>query len=94
MEDDKMAEHEPTDGKRGIFDNPRNVNLFLYGLYAACVLVTVLDFVIHKHPHFKEIETTFPNFYGVYGFIAFCFIVFAGKQLRKLVMRDEDYYDR
>ena len=31
---------------------------------------------------------------GLFGFIAFIFIVFAGKALRKLVMRDEDYYDR
>ena len=33
------------------------------------------------------------NFYGFYGFIGCVFLVLMAKELRKLVMRDEDYYD-
>lgn len=36
----------------------------------------------------------FPIAYGLYGFASFVGIVFAGKALRKVIMRDEDYYDR
>ena len=41
----------------------------------------------------KEIEGWFA-FYGWYGFISCFFLVIAARGLRKLVMRDEDYYDR
>ena len=56
------------------------------------MLLALSDLVLHKHGHFG-----WENFFGsysVFGFAAFFFIVMAGKQLRKLVMRDEDYYDR
>ena len=36
----------------------------------------------------------FPEFYAVYGFLAYTAIVYTAKLLRKGVMRDEDYYDR
>jgi uncharacterized membrane protein len=35
----------------------------------------------------------FPVFYGVFGFVAFSFIVLVGQHLRKILMRDEYYYD-
>lgn len=50
------------------------------------------DLVYHRHVVF-DFES-FPAVYGIYGFVSFVFIVFAGKGLRKLIMRDEDYYDR
>lgn len=81
-----------TDDKKGIFDNPKNVTLVKYALYIACALAAIGGFVIEKHPYF-EIENI-PVFYGLYGFAAFVFVVFAGKVLRMVVMRDEDYYDR
>ena len=34
------------------------------------------------------------NFYGFYGFIGCVFLVLAAAQLRKVLMRDEDYYER
>ncbi len=36
----------------------------------------------------------FPAAYGLFGFVSFVGIVFAGIGLRKVIMRDEDYYDR
>ena len=44
------------------------------------------------HGPFK-IEHVF-GFYGLLGFIACVVLVLAAKQLRKVLMRPEDYYDR
>ena len=63
-----------------------------YGLIAACVVLTLLDLTYHKHGHFTW--ENFFGFHGFYGFVVFVFIVFAGKLLRRVLMRDEDYYDR
>jgi hypothetical protein len=42
-----------------------------------------------------ELELTkWPGFYGAFGYVAFLMIVLAGTYLRKLVMREEDYYVR
>ena len=48
--------------------------------------------LFHKHIHFGIQKT--PGFYGIYGFVGCVFLVLAAKELRKLVMRSEDYYDR
>ena len=78
-------------GKRYIFDNPRNVKALIYGLYALCAVLFVLDFFIHRHVDHPW-EAWF-GFYGIYGFVCCVFLVLAAKELRKLVMRKEDYYD-
>jgi len=69
-----------------------NATRLYYGLIVVCVLLTLADLTYHKHGHFSW-ETLF-GFHGFYGFVVFVFIVFAGKLLRRLLMRDEDYYDR
>lgn len=91
---DTPRDDEPVapEGKRYWLDEPRNVQRIFWALCAFCLLLAVADFFYHKHSHF-EVED-FPAFYGLYGFVSFVFIVFAGKLLRKIVMRDEDYYDR
>ena len=65
-----------------------------YGLLTICVLLVLLDLgtLYDKHGHFAW-ENWF-GFYGFFGFAAFLFAVLAGKQLRKILMRREDYYDR
>ncbi len=87
-----MSEHGPKDDVKGIFDNPRNVNLLKYSLYASCLLVAIADFFVDGHPYF-DIEK-FPVFYGLYGGIMCAALVIAAKWMRIIVMRDEDYYDR
>ena len=88
-----MAEkHEKHAGGRTYWlDKERNINILVYALYLACAAIVIADLFFVKHPHFNP-ENIF-NFYGFYGFVCFVFIVFAGKALRALVMRDEDYYD-
>ena len=78
-------------GKKYWLDERRNVTRLVYALTAACIALVVSDLFYHKHVVFG-FEGWF-GFYGFFGFAAFFFIVIAGKQLRKIVMRDEDYYD-
>lgn len=61
-------------------------------LIVVCILLGVAELVVHKHGHFEFEE--FPLFYALFGFVAFTIAVWAGKLLRALLGRDEDYYDR
>lgn len=70
----------------------RNGNRIFWGLAVLCALLLAGDLAYHKHGHFGW-ESWF-GFHAFFGFIAFVLIVFAGKLLRKIVMRDEDYYGR
>jgi hypothetical protein len=70
----------------------RNVHVIFRALVGFCMLLAVLEFFYEHHPHF--VIDGWPGFYAIFGFLSFVFIVFAGKWLRRLIMRDEDYYDR
>ena len=72
-------------------DNPRNVTRIVYALFGVCVALLVSDFFYHKHTYF--LFEGWWGFFGLFGFGVFLFIVMAGKWLRKILMRDEDYYD-
>ncbi|RMH83339.1 MAG: hypothetical protein D6681_16940 [Calditrichaeota bacterium] len=86
--------------KKYLFDDPKNVKRVLVGLYSACALLFVLDFLFllfpetfHKHAHYAW--ENWPGFYAVYGFVSCVFLVLLAKHvLRPLVKRSEDYYDR
>jgi len=78
--------------KKQWLDQSKNVTLLVRILTAVCLLLVAADLVYHKHGHF-EWEMLF-GFHGFFGFSAFFLLVLAGKHLRKLLMRDEDYYDR
>ncbi len=67
------------------------INGVFWGLLVVCVLLGLADLVYHRHTVFAF--EAFPGIYGIFGFISCIFIVFAGIGLRKLIMRDEDYYD-
>ena len=64
---------------------------FVRLLLGIAVLLVVLEFIIHRHGEIALEEI--PLFPALYGFIAFVFIVYAGRGLRLLIMRREDYYD-
>ena len=51
-----------------------------------------IDLVLHKHENFAF--TTWISFYCLFGFFACVVLVLVAKQLRGLLMRDEDYYER
>ncbi|HXV25568.1 MAG TPA: hypothetical protein VED46_15090 [Alphaproteobacteria bacterium] len=73
-------------------DNPGNVDRLVRGFYAVCALLLLLDLFIPKHGSFA-IEHVF-GFYALFGFVACVTLVLVAKQLRRIVMRPEAYYDR
>ena len=78
--------------ERTIFDKPANPRVLLIGFYAALGLLLVIDFFIHKHPSFAW--EGYPNFFAAYGFVSCVLLVYVAKGLRRLVRRDENYYER
>lgn len=71
--------------------NPTVVKRIVYAVYIICAVLILVDLFYHKHGHFT-FEGWF-GFYALFGFIAYVFIVLSATQLRKLIKRDEDYYD-
>ncbi|MDA0811288.1 MAG: hypothetical protein O3C21_02690 [Verrucomicrobia bacterium] len=90
------------DGRKRMFDYQENVRLVIRWFTCACVFLALLDVAIyllvsvfHVFPHAHhsfEIEG-FPMFYPAYGFVACVLLVLVAKQLRRILMRNEDYYD-
>ncbi|NQU48326.1 MAG: hypothetical protein HQ519_06740 [Planctomycetes bacterium] len=78
-------------GKPYLFDQPKNVKRVIRGLLGLCAILLALDAVIHRH-HDHPWESMF-GFYPVYGFVACVMLVLLAKELRKVVMRSEDYYE-
>ncbi len=81
----------PGEKKRWL-DDPRSVRKIVWSLFSACIGLFLADALYHKHPHFPW-EGWF-GFYALYGFVACVLLVLAARQLRKVVTRDDDYYDR
>ena len=75
----------------GFFDKARNINILMGIFYVLCALLVIADFVVHRHIYtsFDEI----PAFYAIYGFVACVLLVVIAKQMRKLLMRKESYYE-
>jgi hypothetical protein len=73
-------------------DEPAHVERLVRGFYAACALLLLLDLFVPKHGAFA-VERLF-GFYAFFGFAACVALVLVAKQLRRVLMRPEDYYDR
>ncbi len=77
--------------KQHLFDKPRNVNRLLRGFYLVCGILLILDLILHRHiSHNWE---KLPGFYPLFGFVACVLLVLVAKEMRKIVMRKEEYYD-
>ena len=96
-----MAEHghthnfPPGEGP-GWLDEWENVKKLLKGFGVCCVLLLSVDLLAlaglyDEHAHFPWEHV--PGFYGFYGLAGCVALVLLAKQLRKVVMRDEDYYE-
>jgi hypothetical protein len=79
------------DEKTHFFDKPENVQKLLRVFYVCCVLLALLDFVIHRHVY-HPLERVW-LFYPVYGFVGCVLLVLVAKWMRTFLMRDEAYYD-
>ncbi len=71
-------------------DNPNSVSKLVYGLYALCAVLFLVDFAYHKHVYLEVEEI--PGFYALYGFIMCTLLVISAKGMRVFLKRDEDYY--
>jgi len=84
-----MAMTENT--RRHIFDGPKNIRRVRYVLYTVSGLSLVVELFVKRyvdHPW----EALF-GFYALFGFVACAILVLVAKELRKVLMRGEDYYD-
>jgi membrane protease YdiL (CAAX protease family) len=79
------------DDKKYWLDDPRNVNRLFHGLCVACALLLLPGLFLDMHPHFPW-EGWF-GFYAWYGFGSFVILVVIAKRLRRVLERDENYYD-
>ena len=92
-----MSKLRGPEERRYWLDEPRNVDKVVYTLYALCAtlvaidLLDILDVLYHKHAHFP-VEKLF-GFYGFYGLVGSVLLVLAAKQMRKVLMKAESYYD-
>lgn len=83
-----MAEqHEPC----GFFDKPENIKKMLKVFYVVCGLLVVADFIVHRHIYHDW--ENIPAFYAIYGFVGCVVLVLIAKEMRKVLMRGEKYYD-
>ena len=83
--------NKQNDEKTYLFDKPRNVSRLLLGFYVICGGLFLADFIAHRHTaHPWE---GIPGFYAIYGFVACVVLVLIAKEMRKVLMRKEDYYD-
>lgn len=73
------------------FDKPGNVKRILVVLYIACAAVLGLDFVVERHIDHPWEELF--GFHALYGFVVCVALVLAAKELRKLLMRPDTYYE-
>jgi hypothetical protein len=75
----------------GWFDRPENVNKIVWALIAMCIASVGADKFYDKHTHYGF--QAIIGFDAFYGFVSCVLLVLAAKQLRKVLMRGEDYYD-
>ena len=82
----------PQDKKENdFFDRPSTVKWILRIFYALCILLVLVDFIVHRHIE-TDIEKI-PAFYAIYGFVACVLLVVIAKEMRKVLIRDEHYYE-
>lgn len=88
---DAKPAHAPAEPKYWL-DSRANVDKLVRRFYAVCGLLLLIDGAVPKHGPFR-IEHVW-GFYGIFGFFACIALVLIAKQLRRVLMRPEDYYDR
>lgn len=87
---DKHSSEQNSDP--GFFYRPEVIQWILRVFYAICVVLVVVDFLVHRHI-VSNIEKI-PAFYAIYGFIACVILVLIATEMRKMLMREEHYYEK
>lgn len=82
---------EPKAERRRWLDERSNVDKVFYALCAICLMILVADLFYDKHGHYSFEEIV--GLHAGFGFLAYLGLVLLSKQLRRILKRDEDYYD-
>jgi hypothetical protein len=72
-------------------DRKENVTKLYLGLWVVGSVLLVADLAVHQHEDVWF--ASWFGFYAVYGFLACVALVLTAKALRRVLMRDEDYYE-
>ncbi len=72
-------------------DKPANQRKIRMSLYIACGILFLLDLIVKRKVYVAAEQL--PGFYPIFGFVACVVLVLIAKEMRKLLMRGEDYYD-
>jgi len=72
-------------------DDKRNVTKIFWILCLLCGLLIASDLLYHRHADFTW--EAWIGFYGYYGFFSCVGLVLLAKGLRRILKRDERYYD-
>ena len=83
---------DPNQEPQDFFDKPENVSKILKVFYGICIALVVVDFIVHRHVYHDW--ENIPAFYAIYGFVGCVVLVLIAKEMRKVLMREEDYYDK
>ncbi|GAB1258528.1 hypothetical protein [Aurantivibrio plasticivorans] len=79
------------DEPQDFFDKPENIKKILKVFYVICIGLVIVDFIVHRHIYHSW--ENIPAFYAIYGFVGCVILVLIAKEMRKVLMRGEDYYD-
>ncbi|MCJ7627406.1 MAG: hypothetical protein MUO50_03360 [Longimicrobiales bacterium] len=82
---------KPEGEKERFLDRRENVDRLLWGVTVLGVILLAVDLFFHRHIYHPWEHLL--GFYGLFGAIGIVVLVQLSKVLRKLVMRDEDYYE-
>lgn len=91
MNDQQHHSKIPEGEKERFLDRQENVDRLLWGVTIIGVLLLLVDVVYHRHIYHSWEHLW--GFYGIFGAVSIVVLVQLAKGLRKLVMRDEDYYE-
>ncbi len=90
---------DPAPERTRWLDEPANVRRIYRWVWISCLVLLVggeglLRWARHREhgEHHGFHFESWPGFYALYGFIACVGLVLAAKELRRLIMRSEDYY--
>ncbi len=86
-------------------DNPAHLKKLFWLLLGLAFLLLLIDLpalfghhLYHAHPAFEgkifSLDVKIPNFYGFFGFISCVVFLLVAQITRKILMREENYYDR
>lgn len=85
MDEDRMDERPRW------LDRRENVDKIYWTVWLICAALAIADLVFHRHA-VTDWEAT-PFFYCLFGLLAGVVVILGARELRRLIRRDEDYYD-